>query len=363
MKISDVVRQIRAVLPNYTNYFGDAISIASINAAGGVATITTATAHGLATGAATTIAGVETRTPISAVIKDGLNYTFTTGLDHDLTLGWTEHSQIELGGFTDAAWDVVYDLKAVDNRRSFKVMSAATTPTLNGNEYLLEKDRIDGINGVYSVTVTGATTFTITGGFIDGVYTPINGAVYLNPRVASVIDIDRALDEYTKSELNDFWLFVEPVDVEVSKDRSTYSDATATITNGQEMRTRMLDGFVCYIVAPVTNQIAAEDSLDICRHDLLLPMMRTLYGVKFDTGLSNAADFRTILSGHGVAAYNKAFLVYRYEFQVIVDLTDDDTVLPTATRAFRDIDYTLAIGGNDTDDMTIDPIDLDIVAL
>ncbi len=358
MRIGDVVKQIRAILPNYTDYFGDAANISSINASGGVATITTASAHGIVTGSAVTIAGVETRTPISAVSQDGINFTFTTGTDHDLTLGWQEHENIELGGFTDANWNTAFELKDVENRRSFKVMSSNGTPVLNGNEYLLEKDRIDGVNGVYSATVTSATEFMITGDFIDGVYTPVNGNVFLNPRVASVIDVDRALDEYTEQGLSDFWLFVEPLDVEVSKDRSTYSDAIATIAEGNEMRTRMLDGFVCYIVAPVTDQIAAENSLDICRHDLLLPMMRTLYGVKFDTGLSNAADFRTILSGHGVAAYNKAFLVYRYEFQVIVDLTDDDTVLPSGTRAFRDIDYTHSIGGNDTTDMTAN-IDLD----
>ena len=296
MRISDVVKQIRAVLPNYTDLFGDAIGITSITASGNIATVTTTTAHGLSSGNAVTVAGVETRTPISSASQDGINFVFETGLDHDLTLGWPEHENIELGGFTDANWN----------------------------------------------------TFTVSGKFNDGTYTPVNGSVNLNPRVAVVIDIDRALEEYTKQGVDDYWLFVEPMDAEVSKDRDTYSDATATIANGQDMRTRIIDGFVCYVVAPVTNQIAGEASLDVCRHDLLLPMMRTLYGTKFDTGLTNAADFRTILNGHGVAAYNKAYLVYRYEFQVTMDLTDDDTVLPTETRAFRDINYSLDVGRTTT---------------
>tara|TARA_R110000850_G_scaffold115092_2_gene230093 strand:- start:291 stop:1337 length:1047 start_codon:yes stop_codon:yes gene_type:complete len=348
MRISDVVKQIRAVLPNYTDLFGDAIGITSITASGNIATVTTTTAHGLSSGNAVTVAGVETRTPISSASQDGINFVFETGLDHDLTLGWPEHENIELGGFTDANWNTAFALKAVDNRRTFKVMSANTAPTLNGGEYLLEKDRVDGVNGAYSTTVTGANTFTVSGEFNDGTYTPVNGSVNLNPRVAVVIDIDRALEEYTKQGVDDYWLFVEPMDAEVSKDRDTYSDATATIANGQDMRTRIIDGFVCYVVAPVTNQIAGEASLDVCRHDLLLPMMRTLYGTKFDTGLTNAADFRTILNGHGVAAYNKAYLVYRYEFQVTMDLTDDDTVLPTETRAFRDINYSLDVGRTTT---------------
>lgn len=361
MKIADIVNQIALVIPNYTDYFGTVLSITSISASGGVATVMTASAHGLATGRAATLAGVETRTPISAVAASGLNYTFDTSADHDLTFGWQENDTIELGGFTDPAWNTTYSLKSSDNRREFKVQSAETAPTLNGNEYLLEPDRIDGINGLYSVTVTGTTTFTIAGSFNDGTYTPVNGKVSLNPRVAGTIDVDRSLEEYTKQSVNDFWIFVEPIDASVSKDRNAYSDATATIAAGQEMRTRIIDGFTVYIYAPTSAQIAGVEALDICRHDLLLPMMRTLYGTKFDTGLANSeGDFRTILTNHGVAAYNKAFLVYRYEFEVASDLTDSDTVLPSGTRAFRDIDYTLAVGGDDAPTMDIDVIDLDI---
>lgn len=360
MKISDVVNQIRLVLPNYTDYFGDVVSIDSIIASGGVATITTSSAHGLLTGSSVTLAGVETRTPISSFVKSGLNFTFTTGADHDLTFGWPENQTIELGGFTDPNWNTTFDLKDVANRRSFKVMSANSDPVLNGNEYLIEPNRIDGVNGRYSATVTGSNTFTISGGFIDGTYTPINGKVVQNVRAASVVDVDRAIEQYTEQPQNDFFIFVEPVNVEVSKDRSTYSDATATIGSGQEMRTRLIDGFTVYIFAPTSQEIAGADALDICRHDLLLPFMRTLYGVKFDTGLSvSQADYRTILKSHGVAAYNAAYLVYSYEFEVVYDLTDGDTVLPTATRAFRDIDYTLSRGGDDTQNMTIIPIDLD----
>lgn len=363
MRISDVVKQIRAVLPTYTDLFGDIVTINSISAFGGTATITTSSAHGLSTGQAVTIVGVETRTPISAFVQDGLNFTFTTSADHDLTFDWPEHNKIELGGFTDSSWNASFTLTSSDNRRNFKVQSANTAPVLNGNEYLLEDNRVDGLNGVYSITVTGMTTFTVNGDFLDGTYTPINGKVFSAPRVASVINIDRALDEYTKQNLNDFWIFVEPLNVDVSKDRNTFSDATVTIAGGNDIRTRMIDGFTVYIVAPTTDQIAAETALDICRHDLLLPMMRTLYGLALPTGVSNPADFKTTLNGHGVSAYERAFLVYNYEFQVIIDLTEDDMVLPSQTRAFRNIDYTENIGNDDTTDMTITALNLDKVPI
>lgn len=359
MRISDVARQIRAVLPNYTDRFGDSVSITSITASAGVATIVTSSAHGLNNSQAVSITGVETHTPISSLSKDGLNYTFSTSSDHDLTFGWQEHKNVKLGGFTNPDWNSSFTLKSSNNRRIFVVQTPLAEPTLNGNEYLLEF-RIDGVNGVYPVTVVDATTFTISGSFADGTYS--NGRVSLNPRVAAVVDIDRALESYTKQQIDDFWIFVEPVDVQVSKDRSTYSDATATIASGNDIRTRMIDGFSVYIVVSTSQQIAASTAVDICRHELLLPLMKTLYGLKLDTGTSNEPNFRTTLESHGVAAYDKAYLVYRYSFEVVVDLTNDDQVEPLATRAFRDIDYTQSVGDADVSDLTAN-IDLDIVPI
>lgn len=360
MRIADVVNRLKTSLPNYTGLFCDIVSVSSVIASGGVATITTTTPHGLSTGREVTVSNVATRTPINSVLKDGLIYTFTTLIDHDLTFGWDDHNRVELGGFTDIAWNTEFDLKSSNNRREFTINSANSIPTLNGNEYLLELNRVDGIDGNYGITVINTTTFTVNGDFNDGVYTPINGVIYSNPRIAATIDIDRAIDEYTKYNSNQFWLMVEPVNVDISKDRSTFSDATNTIANGNDMRTRMIDGFTAYIIAPTSQEIAGEVALDICRHDLLLPMMKSLYGFQFATGTSNQMDFKTTLKSHGVTAYDRAYLVYSYEFEVVVDLTNDDAVDDKATRAFRNIDYTQSMGGDDTTDMTVSDIDLDI---
>ena len=62
--------------------------------------------------------------------------------------------------------------------------------------------------------------------------------------------------------------------------------------------------------------------------------------------------------GHSAFDYNRAVLIYEYSFQAVMDLTDSDTVEDADTRAFRDIDYTEAIGGEDTTDMTVN-VDLD----
>lgn len=357
MKIADVVNQARAILPEYTELFGDVLSIATIVASGGVATVTTSAAHNLSTGTAVNLSGVETRTAIATATKVGNVVTFTTSTDHDLTFGWPEHENITLFGFDDVNWNDTFKLGSLPNRRTFTVQSVLAAPT-GALGVLLEPKRVDGINGVYSVTVTGSTTFTISGSFIDGTYTPVNGTVAGGVRMAGTIDIRAVLDKYTKQSVNDYWLFVEPVDADVSKDRSTYSDAVATRSRGQDMRTRILDGFNTYIIAPCTDALMAVPQLDVCRHDLLSAMMRTFYGVEFDTGLTLNNEFKTILVSHGVFAYEKAFLVYRYEFQVVSDLTDSDQVLPSDTRAFRNVDYTEQVGDDDITNLTVN-VDLD----
>ena len=355
MKLSDVINQFRAVLPKYTDLFSSVIGISSITVSGGIATIDTAAAHGLTTGANITISDVQTRTPIDSVSKDGNVYTFTTSSPHDLTFGWPEHETVTFSGFTDAAWNSSFTLLAVPNRKTFKVRSSNSLPSLNTNEVLLEI-RSDGVNGRWLATVVDSDTFTIAGDFVDGVYS--GGTVGSSQRISGAVNIQRALEQYTKQNLSDFWMFVVMGDAEISKDRTTFSDAVSTKTTGNDMRLRLVDGFSIYVLKNTTQDIAAVEAIDICRHDLLLPVLKSVNGVRFTTGLTGSSDFRTVLLGHNAFDYNRAVLVYEYNFEVVMDLTDSDTVEDSDTRAFRDIDYTEEIGGDDTEDMTVN-IDLD----
>jgi hypothetical protein len=356
MRLLDVVGQLQLILPKHTDKLSTTLVISSITVSSNVATIITSSVHGLTTGQAVTLSNVQSRTAISGVSQSGNVFTFTTSVDHDLTSTWPDHATVELSGFTDSAWNNSFTLTDVPNRRTFKVQSTNTLPTLNTNEVLLEV-RIDGVNGRFSATVSNTTTFTISGTFNDGVY--VGGTVSSAVRVAGAVDIERAIDQYTEQNVQDLWAFVVMNDAETSKDRHTFSDATATKTTGQDMRLRLLDGFTITFVANVSTDIAAQLNIDIMRHDLLLPVLQSVYGARFDTGLSGNADFRTVLTGHGISLYNRAVLAYTYSFETVMDLTNDDAVIDQDTRAFRDINYTELIGGDDTTDMTILPIDLD----
>jgi len=235
----------------------------------------------------------------------------------------------------------------VPNRRTFKVQSAAGLPVLNGAEKLLEV-RYDGVNGAYAVTVTGTTTFTISGDFVDGAYT--GGTVSTGVRIAGTVNIERAIEQYTEQGVADIWAFVTMHDAEVSRNRSAMSDAISTPTNGTSIRERIIDGFSLYLVVNTSVDIAAQDAVDICRHELLTPILKSAYGARFTTGLSSETDFRNILTGHGFVSYDRAVYVHVYTFELSMDLTELDAVEPQNTRAYRDTALTQTI---DTQDMTI----------
>lgn len=376
MKISDIINQLRAVIPKYTDYFSNVLDIESITIFDGYIIIITTDPHGLTEGSNIVLKDVITETSISGVSQDGLVFTFTTSTDHDLTYGWPEHEYVELSGFTDDTWNGSFKLVGVPNRRTFSVKSANSLPVLNGDEVLLEV-RIDGLNGRYSASVPGiypATfplrfpfafydpnegdrTIAISGSFTDGSYS--GGNISGAQRISGSVTEDRAIEQYTEQNLNDLWMFVVMSSATTSKDRSTYSDATSTKATGNDMRLRLVDGFSIYIIKNTTEDITAIEAIDICRHDLLLPILKSVNGIRFDTGLTYDGDFRCILTGHSYFDYNKAILIYQYDFEVVMDLTNDDVVAPEDTRAFRDVDYYLNVGEEDTDQMTILPIDLD----
>ena len=350
MKLADVTKQLQLLLPKYTELLGTVLDIVSISATTTIATITTGIIHGLSTGDAVVLSDVTTETPITGVTQDGLIFTFTTGVDHDLTFGDVDHINALLSGFTDTDWNNSFKITAVPNRRTFKVQSTNTIPTLNGND-ILQEIRSDGVNGRQRAIVTSPTVFTIEGTFLASNYT--GGRVSSKVRVAGGITLERIMEQYTEQKLTDLWAFIVMADAQVSKDRNTKNDSDASVPTGTEMRQRVMDGFELFIFQNVTEDIAATDAIDIARHDLMLPIMKSVRGAFFDSGLSGATDFRTVFISHGFVSYSRSVLVYSYQFQSLYDLTDGDTVEPLDTMAYRDTKYTHEIGGDDTTDMTV----------
>lgn len=339
MKLSEIANRLQQFIPLTTDLFSETASISSISSTGSLATITTSENHNLIDGAVARLVGVETRTPIISVSTNGFIHTFTTSSDHDLTEGNPSSIEVPLEGFADPQWNDLFKLVSVPNRRTFSVSSTLASPALNGNENLLEPDRLDGINGIFQVSVVSNKVFTISGDFPTGDLSPIRGAVKLTPRVGVSIDGARAKAIFDKDPKK-FWLFVLPAPTVVSKDRSSFSDAVTAQAQGTTLRLKLLDAFTVVIFAPVQDQLSAEQALDICQHDLRLPIIKALFGYKPSSGLScETSEYNIVPTGHAIEDYDSAVLAYAYEFQSPVDLIADDALLDwRGSRAFRDID-------------------------
>jgi len=338
MKLIDIINKLRTELPKYTDKFSISMEASNITVSSGIATISTTARHNLKTGEVVSLTDYTTETFIYSVEQDGLLFTFTTSTDHDLTEGWQD--EITLQGFDSADWNKTFDLFKVPNRRQFVVRSTVSIPSLNSNEYICE-DRIDGINGRHSVTVLTPSTFTIAGDFLPGQYNDgtINGKI----RIVGSIDIERFLQHYTEQSLQNLYMCVVMEDADTSKDRNTYSDAISTPAAGTEIRLLLIDGFSIYVIGNSSNEIAAEQLIDVCRHDLLLPILKSVYGAKFDTGLSNETNFRTVFKGHGTAFYDKSKYIHVYKFEMSTEINEQDTGDRTDTRAYRDTNQTLNV--------------------
>lgn len=351
MKLKEVITQLQLLMPEFTELFSKTLSVNSIIAAGGTATINTP-AHGQETNDPITISDISQKNPITEVSRDGLLFTFKTPVKHDLTLGYPGYENVTIGGFTDSVWNDSFKLIDVPNRNDFIIQSTnPNLPVLNTNEYLRE-NRIDGINGRYPITVLDVDNFTIAGDFEDGNY--LGGTVKSFVRIAGTVDIERAIEQYTKRNTDDLWMFASMHDAVTSKNREAYSDAIATNAPSEDIRTRLVDGFSVFLIMNINDETAAVNAVDVCRHDLLLPICKSLFGAIFSTGLSGAGDFSAILTGHNQVKSDRSILVYQYTFEFTTDMTLEDAVENKNTRAFSKIQYTQSMGGDDTENLTFD---------
>lgn len=366
MRMAEVTDALRSTVPGLSSLFHDVLQISDIDVSGGVATVTTSGRHGLRQGWDIVLSNVETRTPIASVSQNGLQFTFTTTVDHDLTFGWPEHANVSFLGFTDPAWNASHKVTAVANRRTFTVQSANAIPVLTAAERLLEIDRIDGLNGKKVITSASTTTLTFDApSALPGTYTPVAGFVSSGPRIYYVGTVERAEEIFAQNPEAGFRMFAISGDTVTSKDRDTENDGIANRPRGSDLRLQALDNFSVFVFAPTQNSLDAAEEIDICRHDLVPVIYRALYG-RFigDSGLCATPNYATIPLGHGVFAYRKAYVIYRYDFQVPVEYVSGDGVLPKGTRAFRDTNLTTQVDPSvDVTDLTVLPINLDEVDL
>lgn len=341
MKPSEIVKQLIAVLPKYTNRFSDTLN-ATLTSLSDVVTVVTTEPHNLSSGDAITSQNVLTPLKIISVTDNGNDTSLITidvNLDHDQTRSpiQTHVPFVLLSGFTDPLWNInievvsvpIGDAAGVQGRRKLIVNNPSVLPTLNGNENVNVR-KIGGFNGVHKVeTVIDKNTFTYSAIVPDLTTTTL---IESSTRITGIFSPEIAVEQYTAQPVGKCWCFLVPEPTRISKNRDLQSDAIASTSPGEDPRNRFMSPFSLYVFIPTTksegdqNNIGALEAMDIANDELISPLSKSLFGFIATSPLAEQNRFVVSLTGHSPFSYNKSYYIHRYNFTTNYYLTSCDTV-------------------------------------
>lgn len=107
MKTEEIVNQLKAILPRYTGDFTTNLSVSSLTQTAGVATATTATAHGLKVGEKVLIVGAKVPLTITSLTRTGNYVLAITSGKHSLIRG---NTTVEISGANQSSYNGVKTL-------------------------------------------------------------------------------------------------------------------------------------------------------------------------------------------------------------------------------------------------------------
>lgn len=337
MKLADIKSQLIVQLPKLTNAFSDTVAVTIITRTGSVATVTTASPHGLTTGRQVVISGAEMPVPVTSLTRVGSVATGVTSEGHDLTELWNEDARIE--GADQAAYNLTLDRDGFDspNRLTFKYSVSGTPTTPATGTILLYDGKNRGYNGLKTVTVTGTNTFTfaVTGTPIS----PAKGTILIHKgfRIAHSVDFNRFLEVYSKQpDQTKVWLCVVMGDTTASASRFLQNDATDLHSPMTEYRQKLIERFSIYIIIPTTEELAGAEGRDRVE-TLKSPIFRSILGVKFPSYLSLSQQYGATFVTSQFVEYNGAYYVHEMQFEQVAQLVQEDLANTQETVAFRDI--------------------------
>ena len=355
MRASDVVLQLAANLPRFTDLFTDNFDVisASTLVVGSdlEVTLTTSVAHGLSIGQGVNILGAKTPITISSFIRAGTIGTITTLTDQDFTFGEIGGAisgggsvNAEVSGATEAEFNGQFKITGILNRRTIQVEMADSGATVATGSPILENgystlQTYNGIKSITAVPTTDSFTYVLVGGaaLLDPVGTI---SVKANARISSTISLESIVDAYTAQGINKLWGFVVLEDVIASKDRRILSDATDNIQRSNYFRQQIIQPLSFYVVFPTAvAEIVGRQSRDLAE-EIFKPICQSILFKRFDSLLSVGEYNPLQFLSHGFGFYNDAFYIHQYSFEQVADLFFGDTVGYDDDVAFRDIDVT-----------------------
>lgn len=351
MKGSNIVKHIAKELPKYTTRFTTQFPIASITSNNGIATVTTATPHGLTTGNEISITGARTTINIVSITRQGNLVTVTTASDHYLPLiDNTPNSVrnryeniITIEGATpseyNGSWKVYTSFTGT--QFTFLIKTTPTTPaTINGT--LLLND-YENFNGYKTVTVTSPTTFTYP--LLTNIDFQATGNIFVNiTNVAnslSQINIERS--HTNKGNTAENWLYVVLGDgTYYDIDGTPINDPTKTKYTSQDYKMIYQKQVQVYAILPFDkdNQNILQGDLADDIHNVITPaIQKTLarfvvpspFKQKNYECLTLTDD--TLIEG----LFEGSYSLYLWNFVATVEITNKDVYKYTAEAPLREI--------------------------
>lgn len=356
MKAEEIITQLHAFLPKFTNKFSSNFDIATITSSGLTATATTTAAHGLLINNVVNIIGTESPVDIDTVTRAGTIATIETLNDHDLTEG--VFPTVTIGGTSEAIFNGTFTLRTVPNRREFTILvadSGAATATGGNLTSPGSKGGYDGLVTVLSVPTTTSFTYTLVFAQPNDAIPGI-GQVRQGIRITGAANHDRAETMYTATSGSDLWGFVILEDVFASKDRHGSNDAVSSAGISGSRRQQIIQPFIFEIFIPTSGDLSGRSARDDAE-ELSASVYKSLVSFKASSLLSSSGGTGIFFLESGIVEYNTSWMAYSWRFQLLANIENADTIEHSFDVAFRDI--SLSIDTNLGTETLIASLDLD----
>lgn len=344
----NIVNQLKAVLPYYTDKFHDTATLTSFSRAGNTITFQT-NATTLSTNDRVLIKDVLMANEATITIV-GNTATCTTVNYHDMTENFGQKAIFT--GITESGWTGSFDILTVptQNTFTFAVPTGIATPT--GTFYLLENRA--GFNGFQTITKISTGVYSFELDTDDFALLPSNGNVeyaslIYNQRIAGASMEANILKFYGDYPQQKEWVWVVLGGITASKSRDNDSDATAKIKpSGQDYTQELLLPFDVYVFLPQQDDaISGRYSRDLIESDIRKALFKSLLGVVFDSGfvnggLENGGEYGAVFVSDEPVSFLGSFYNHRFGFEIPFTITNDinssengDIVKPSESSAFR----------------------------
>jgi hypothetical protein len=348
MKALDIVKQLQATLPIYTELFSDVVTVNSLTKSGTTITATAASAHDLNTGDYVNIQGARVPNMISSLTQTNNIATATTSNGHDLTKSLLDKNDkfIEISGATQSEYNGTKKLLSVIDSKTFTYEISGNPASPATGSPVLNEDIENLYNGWFEVTKISDTQFSYT--VRKEPLANASGTIktHSDMRITRASTPADSISAYTKKQTDKLWAFIVLGQTNASKNQnSVRNDGVGTYDSQTDYRPNLYQDFNIYTFDPAKTTYASAERRDRAE-DIRAIFFKCLLGVKFERSIIDNFDIltsgnekhKTMFVSDQIEQDVNAYYVHNYQFQITYDLNDDDIVKPQWSTAFKEFE-------------------------